>query len=38
LRAHNRAGVGLHLELAARKHLRDKAIELYMIIASQKAS
>jgi len=38
LRAHNRASVGLHLELAARKHLRDKAIELYMIIASQKAS
>ena len=35
LRAHDRASIGLDLELAARKHLRDEPIELYMIIASQ---
>jgi hypothetical protein len=33
--ADNRASIGLHLELAARKHLRDETVELYMIIASQ---
>lgn len=34
--AYDRAGIGLNLELPARKHLRNESVELYMIIASQK--
>ena len=35
LRAHDRAGVGLDLELPTGKYLRHDAVELYMVIACQ---
>ena len=33
LRAHLGARVGLHLELSAREHVRDRAVELDVIVA-----